>query len=297
MKDQAEQLRRQLSRLQAMESLQPTQVPTDSARTKVITVCSGKGGVGKSNFSLNFALSLLQQQKKVLIIDVDLGLANIDVLLGISPKRNLLHMLEENLSIWDVIQDGPEGLKLVAGGSGFNHLFHADQAKFDKLLKELERLQGTVDYIILDTGAGLSYESLRFMLAADEAIIVTTPEPTSVTDAYAVLKMAYSEESDMQIKLVINRCTTPLEGRRTAERITMVAKQFLEQDVGVLGYIPDDPLVMQAVKKQHPFLLEYSNSPASEAFRDLTRAYLQLPSQQEGGLRGFIKKYLKPRFL
>lgn len=286
MKDQAEQLRKQLLTFQDQGK------PADS-QTKVITVCSGKGGVGKSNFSLNFALSLIQQNKKVIIFDVDLGLANIDVLMGLTPKKNMLTMLEHNLSIWDIIEKGPEGLQLVAGGSGFKHLFHSDQSKLDKLFQELGRLQGQIDYIILDTGAGLSNESLRFILAADDVIVVTTPEPTSITDAYAVLKMTFLQNPDINIQLVINRCSTLSEGQATGEKLNMVSKQFLKKDVRVLGYIPDDPNVMKAVKKQTPFLLQFPSTEASVAIKKLSRLYLDLPVQERGGITGFFKKIFK----
>lgn len=286
MKDQAEQLRKQLLTFQDQGK------PADS-QTKVITVCSGKGGVGKSNFSLNFALSLIQQNKKVIIFDVDLGLANIDVLMGLTPRKNMLTMLEHNLSIWDIIEKGPEGLQLVAGGSGFNHLFHSDQSKLDKLFQELGRLHGQIDYIILDTGAGLSNESLRFILAADDVIVVTTPEPTSITDAYAVLKMTFLQNPDINIQLVINRCSTLSEGQATGEKLNMVSKQFLKKDVQVLGYIPDDPNVMKAVKKQTPFLLQFPSTEASVAIKKLSRLYLDLPVQERGGITGFLKKIFK----
>ncbi|GAA0365202.1 MinD/ParA family protein [Bacillus horti] len=289
MKDQAEQLRKQLLQLQQQsKELEPR-------KTKVITVCSGKGGVGKSNFSLNFALALLRQQKKVLIFDVDLGLANIDVLLGIPPRRNMLHMIEQDLPITDIIEEGPEGLKFIAGGSGFNHLIHLEQQKIDRLFEELSHLHGQVDYIILDTGAGLSNESLRFILAADDVIVVTTPEPTAITDAYAVLKMVYTQQQKPNIRLVINRCSSHKEGRETGQKLKLVTRRFLNQEIGVLGYIPDDPNVMKAVKKQKPFLIQFPSTDASVALSNLARAYLDLPIENQGGIKSFLTKFLKSR--
>jgi flagellar biosynthesis protein FlhG len=284
MKDQAEKLREKIHQTQTSDS------PEKKKQTRIITVTSGKGGVGKSNFSLNFALSLIRQQKKVMIFDVDLGLANIDVLMGISPKQTMLNMIERDLSIWDIVEEGPHGLQFVAGGSGFNHLFQMDEGKLSKFFVELGSIQGHVDYIILDTGAGLSNESLRFILAADDVVLVTTPEPTSITDAYAVLKMVHAKDPSVDLKLVVNRCSSVKEGINTAHKLQLVAKQFLNKQVGCLGYIPDDPNVMKAVKKQSPFLLQFPNTEASEAMLKLSLSYLDMPHLTKGGIKGFIKK-------
>jgi flagellar biosynthesis protein FlhG len=281
MKDQAEKLREQITRVQSTSG---------DLETRIITVTSGKGGVGKSNFSLNFALSLIQQGKKVMIFDVDLGLANIDVLMGISPKQNILKMIEKDLSIWEIVEEGPQGLQLIAGGSGFNHLFQMDERKLAKFFEELSSIHGQVDYIILDTGAGLSNENLRFMVASDDVILVTTPEPTSITDAYAVLKMIHGKDPEMAVKLVINRCTTSKEGINTARKLQLVAKQFLNKEVNVLGYMPDDPNVTKAVKKQSPFIIEFPNSEASIAMDKLVHSFLEIPTNTHGGLKGFLKK-------
>lgn len=286
MKDQAEKLRERIHQTKKPRSTE------EKRQTRIITVTSGKGGVGKSNFSLNFALSLIQQKKRVMIFDVDLGLANIDVLMGVSPKLTMLHMIEKNLSIWDIVEKGPGGLQLVAGGSGFNHLFQMDEQKLSKFFNELGLIQGHVDYIILDTGAGLSNESMRFILAADEVILVTTPEPTSITDAYAVLKMVNSKDLNVNIQLVVNRCSSTNEGRTTANKLQLVSKQFLNKELGCLGFIPDDPNVTKAVKKQTPFLLKFPQSEASIAMLTLSQDYLKIPSTSKGGLMGFLNKMI-----
>ncbi|MCD8510270.1 MAG: P-loop NTPase [Bacillus sp. (in: Bacteria)] len=175
---------------------------------------SGKGGVGKSNFALNFALCLVRQKRKVIIFDVDLGFANIDVLLGRSPRESIATMLEKDLSIADIMEDGPEGLKFISGGTGFSELFHMGEGHLAKFFNELSSLHGEADFIILDTGAGLSQENLRFILAADDVILVTTPEPTSITDAYAVVKMVTLKKRNIPIKILINQCTNEKKGNR-----------------------------------------------------------------------------------
>jgi len=287
MRDQAEQLRERL--LQRVEK--PRQ-------TRLITVTSGKGGVGKSNFTLNFALGLMERGQKVVIFDVDLGLANLDVLMGISAKKHLFHLLEKDLSIWDILEKGPNGLEFIAGGSGFTQIMNLEEDGLDKFFKEIELLQGYADTIFLDTGAGLSKESLTFMLSADEVFLVTTPEPTAITDAYAVIKMIHSKNPATPIRLVINRVSSSKEGRSTAEKLTMVAKKFLDMELVTLGFVEDDSNVSKAVKVQRPFLLTYPHTQASKGIRNLVDTYIGSTRRStavhsdadSSGLKGFLTK-------
>ncbi|MFY0542771.1 MinD/ParA family protein [Brevibacillus sp. H7] len=282
MHDQAAQLRERLQR-------------SDKSRpTRLVTVTSGKGGVGKSNFSLNFALGLMERGQKVIVFDVDLGLANLDVLMGISPRKHLLHLLEPGQSVWDIIERGPNGLEFIAGGSGFTQILQFDDGKLDQFFRQLEALQGYADTIFLDTGAGISKESLRFMLASDEVILVTTPEPTAITDAYAVIKMIHSQNPLAKIRLVINRATSQREGKHTADKLAMVAKRFLDMEISTLGFVPDDTHVSKAVKQQRPFLLTYPHSQASKGIRELVDSYMGSTSNsadsESGGIRSFLTK-------
>lgn len=281
--DQAKQLREKV--------LQKTP-KKEKRQTRIIAVTSGKGGVGKSNFALNFALSLVQQNKKVLIFDVDLGFANVDVLLGRSNKESIATMIEKDLSIWDIIEEGPNGLLFISGGSGFNEMFSLDETKMNKFFSELSSIQGSVDYIILDTGAGLSYENLRFILAADDVILVTTPEPTSITDAYSIVKMVHTKDQNVHMKLIINQCTNDKEGKQTADNFKKVTEQFLHKQIGTLGFIPSDANIPNAVKKQIPFLLAYPNCHASQAMQHVTSEFLQLPVPYKLGIKGFLLKML-----
>jgi flagellar biosynthesis protein FlhG len=282
MHDQAERLRERLQR----------NVP--ARPTRLVTVTSGKGGVGKSNFSLNFALGLIERGQKVVVFDADLGLANLDVLMGITPKKHLLHLLEPQYSVWDIMEKGPNGLEFIAGGSGFTQILQFDDAKLDRFFRQLEPLQGYADIIFFDTGAGISQESLRFMLSSDEIILVTTPEPTAITDAYAVIKMIHSRNPQAKIRLVINRATSRREGKHTADKLAMVAKRFLNMDIETLGFVPDDTHVSKAVKEQRPFLLTYPQSQASRGIRELVDVYLGstmgVNQGENGGWRGFLTK-------
>ncbi|MGC5324102.1 MinD/ParA family protein [Brevibacillus sp. SYSU BS000544] len=280
--DQAEQLR---ERIQRTNQTRPT---------RLITVTSGKGGVGKSNFTLNFALGLIERGQKVLIFDVDLGLANLDVLMGVTSKNNLLHVIEKNKAIWELIEKGPNGLEYIAGGSGFTQILQLDDQKLNKLFDQLSTLQGYADTVFFDTGAGISNESLRFMLSSDEIILVTTPEPTSITDAYAVIKMIHSRNPQAQIKIIINRVSSSREGKATADKLTTVAKRFLNMDLQTLGFVPDDTNVMKAVKLQQPFLLAFPNTQASKGIRELVDQYIGTAtigkSFETTGFKGFLSR-------
>ncbi len=283
MRDQAEQLRERLQRR------------AEGRPTRLITVTSGKGGVGKSNFTLNFALGLVEQGQKVVIFDADLGFANLDVLMGVSPKKNLLHLLEPDTSIWDIVEKGPNGLEFIAGGTGFTQIMQFDDEKLNRLFNQLEFLHGYADTVLFDTGAGISNESMRCILSADEVVLVTTPEPTSITDAYAVIKMIHSKNPQTSIRLIVNRASSVREGKFTADKLTLVAKRFLNLELTTLGFVPDDSYVSKAVKQQKPFFLSYPNSLAAKGIRDLVKTYIAnaaevSPSQETGGLRGFLAK-------
>lgn len=283
MADQAEQLRERLQRSK-----------TQHRPTRIVAVTSGKGGVGKSNFTLNFALGLIEKGKKILIFDVDLGLANLDVLMGISARKNLLDLLQEGTRVWDIMEKGPNGLEFIAGGSGFTQILQLDEDKHAKIMRELEEIQGYADLVLLDTGAGISQESLRFMLASDEILLVTTPEPTSITDAYAVVKMLHSRNPAVVIKLIVNRASSAKEAKHTAEKLTLVAKQFLGLKLETIGYVLDDPNVSKSVKKQRPFLLEYPGTDSSRNIREVVETYLGSSDitfeREKGGLRGFLHR-------
>lgn len=281
---------------QGLRNLIQHQQEQKSRTTRIITVTSGKGGVGKSNFTLNFALTLQKKGYKVLVFDADIGLANIDVLMGVSSKYNLYHLLKKEKTISEIIQTGPNGLQFIAGGSGFNDLIRLTEEQVDYFADQVNLLNGHVDFIIFDTGAGLSKETLRFIIAAEETIVVTTPEPTSITDAYAIIKMVNSMNYKVDFRLVVNRVTDGREGKQTADKISLVAKQFLQLDIPTLGYVPDDSSVSKAVKKQTPFTVAFPNCDASRGINDLVDDFIanQPPTDhQAGAVKGFLSKMMK----
>ncbi|MBJ6363396.1 MinD/ParA family protein [Paenibacillus sp. GCM10012307] len=288
MNDQANSLRKLVTTNENHALKQPKS-------TRIVTVTSGKGGVGKSNFSLNFALMLQQRGHKVLVFDADIGMANIDVLMGISAPYNLYHLLKREKTIWEIIQHASSGIDIIAGGSGFRDLVELPQAELDYFGEQIARLSGHYDVILFDTGAGLSKETVKFIAAAQETIVVTTPEPTSITDAYALMKMVKSMYEDVTFKLVVNRASDMKEGKFTADKLAMVAKQFLQMEIPLLGTVMDDANVTKAVKKQVPFVLAYPGGEAARcidliAIKFLNESRRSVPA--ENGLKGFISRML-----
>lgn len=269
---------------------------SDTAKaTRIVTITSGKGGVGKSNFSLNFAMALQKRGYSVLVFDADISFANIDVLLGTPAKYNLMHLLNGEKSIWEIIQTGPNGLQFIAGGSGFKDLVRLSDHQIEYFAQQISKLHGHVDFILFDTGAGLSKETVRFITAADETIVVTTPEPTSITDAYAVIKMLRTMGHQVSFRLVVNRVTDEREGKVTSDNMRQVASTYLGLDLPVLGYIPDDSNVSKSVKRQTPLTLAFPDSSATRAIDRIASGFL-MEDRTESNVRsvsGFLQRIRK----
>ncbi|MFU1792390.1 MinD/ParA family protein [Paenibacillus azoreducens] len=295
MTDQAQMLRNLVMK---REQERTARLSNAGQRTaKLITVTSGKGGVGKSNFTLNFALALQSMGKKVLVFDADIGMANIDVLMGVSAEYNLYHLLRREKRIDEIIERGPGFLSFIAGGSGMSELFSLSQSDLNYFTEEIERIAGEMDYIIFDTGAGLSKENFNFIYSSDECLVVTTPEPTSITDAYALIKVVSSKGNDTAFKLIVNRAGDEREADQTADKIMMAAQRFLKVEISMLGYISEDRHVVQAVKKQVPFSIAFPNCTASMEIQRIARSYMLVPASTESGtltgIKGFMQKWLR----
>lgn len=243
---------------------------------KTIAVISGKGGVGKSTTVLNFAIELQNKGKRVLIFDLDIGMGNIDILLGQPSKYTILNFLEEFLPIHDMIEIGPKGLSYIAGGSGFNDLLELDETKLNYFFTQYELLTKEYDYIFFDLGAGVTKSSLAFILASDECFLVTTPEPTSIADAYSMIKHIVKEDPKLPIVVWMNRSETVREGMLMLDKFANVAKEFLNKDIIKLGVLPYDFIVSRAVSRQTPYVILNENARVSRAMRQNVERYLTL---------------------
>lgn len=260
--------------------------------TKILSVTSGKGGVGKSNFTVNFALKLAEAGKKILIIDADFGLSNVDVLLGITPKYDLSHVLRKERALSEVICQGPNGIGFISGGSGVYDLLVMGNNDIDYVLEELENIEDEMDYIIFDTGAGINENNIRLIGSSNEVLLITTPEPPAVVDAYAVAKMLHRENSGAKLRLVINRAESKDEATKISDNFINVSRNYLKLDIEALGYVADDSAVVKAVKSQKPFVISYPSSKAAKNMVNISRRYMELPETEGSGLRSFINRML-----
>ena len=266
---------------EAPESSAARPVPKEGAR--IIAVTSGKGGVGKSNLTVNLALAFLAEGKKTLVIDADLGMANVDVLLGTSSRYNLLNLLDEDVVLDDVILKGPYGLRYISGGSGMEQADEFTPAERDLLEEKLTGCGELADVILIDTGAGIGRNVLDFILAADEVILVTTPEPTAMTDAYAVMKAYSMYAAKPNMRLVVNRVYDEAEGLEVAEKLRKTAERFLHMEIQFLGAIYEDRTMIRAVRQQKPILEAYPDALAAKCIKAIARSMLY-------GEKVFIKK-------
>ncbi len=231
-------------------------------KTKTIAVTSGKGGVGKSSISVSLSIALAQGGASVTLLDADLGLANINVILGIIPKYNLYHVIKGKKKLKDIVLDVPEGIKIIAGASGFHQLANLDPKQRTSFIEAVADLDSD-DFMIIDTGAGISQNVMSFVFASDEVIVVTTPEPTAITDAYGIIKSIAAQAPEKVIKILVNRVQSVSEGKRVAQRVINIAGQFLNIKVENLGFIFEDLYVPKSVRNQKPFIVSYPKSKAS----------------------------------
>ncbi|BEP29358.1 MinD/ParA family protein [Helicovermis profundi] len=230
--------------------------------SNIIAITSGKGGVGKTNFTVNLAIALSQMGKKVSIIDADLGLANIDVVMGIVPKYTLSSVIKGDKKIQEIVTITSEGIKVVSGGSGVRDLVNLKEEEIEKLIKSLSVLNEESDYILIDTGAGIGDSVLSFIKSASDVILIVTPDPSSITDAYAVVKNIFNYENN--VKVVVNRVDSNKEGQEVFEKINRASLKFLNKPLENIGYIYEDSSVKKSSIIQKPFILNTPNSLASK---------------------------------
>ncbi len=270
--DQADKLR---------QLVQQKSAPRKVAR--VITVTSGKGGVGKSSLSVNLAIQFSRMGKKVIVFDADFGLANIEIMLGIRPQYNLADLMFRGKNLEDIITEGPEGIGFISGGSGIQELTMLSREQIIYLTQKLFQLDKIADIIIIDTGAGIADSVMEFVAASSEVLLVVTPEPTSITDAYALLK-TLNRKSDFsakntKIKMIANRTTRDSEGLELYDKLAIVSEKFLNIPIEYLGAVPQDLNVSKAVIQQKPVTVLYQSSGAAKAISSLSEKLSDDPGE------------------
>ncbi|WP_196594666.1 MinD/ParA family protein [Pectinatus sottacetonis] len=241
---------------------------------RIIAVTSGKGGVGKTNFTVNLAIALSRLGKKVLIIDADLGLANVEVIMGCLSPYTMMDLLNGNISLEEIILKGPAGIQYISGGSGLEQLSDLSIEDRSLLIHRLYACEEVADIILVDTGAGVGRNVLDFLIAANEIILLTTPEPTALTDAYAVIKAYMARSTVPNIKLVINKIYDKDEGDEVSLKLRMTAEKFLKVTIKNLGMVYDDHNMVNAIKKQIPLLLSYPDTIASKCISQIANSIL-----------------------
>lgn len=235
---------------------------------RIITISSGKGGVGKTNFTVNLGIALAKLGKRITIIDADLGLANVDVLFGIVTKFNLSNVIKGEISVQESMVKGPYDINIISGGSGIMDLIDLDQNQLEKLIHTLSYFNTISDYILIDTGAGLSKSVLSFVEAASDVVLIITPDPTSITDAYALIKNITNDDQK-RIKLIINRVESNEEGDEVFNKLEQAVTKFLNRELENLGYIFEDTNLKRAVRKQTPLLDAYPRAIASKGIENI----------------------------
>ena len=270
----------------------PVDLPArGGGKTRIITVTSGKGGVGKTNVSVNMALAYARLGKKVVVMDADLGLANVNIMLNMVPRYTLYDMIRKKKTMKEIMVETDYGISIVAGASGFSKVANLTDEERQNFIEELDTLS-FADIIIIDTSAGVSSNVLDFIAAADDAVIITTPEPTAITDAYGIIKIIATEYDnlDMELKLVVNRVKGSAEAKKVADRMTHIAGQFLNLKVDYLGFIYDDPVVSQAVLRQKPFTVIDPRCKASICVQHIVGKMEKSELRETGGFGSMFKR-------
>lgn len=275
--EQAKNLREQ----KRQENKRTSKAVTRIGSPVKISVTSGKGGVGKSNFALNVAIALASFEQKVLLVDADINLANLDILIGLNPKYNLSDMFNGSKQIEDIIIDGPGGIKILPGSSGVIELMELDETVQKGLLQSFAQVEKEYDFIIIDTGAGINQTTVSFAASADDCIVISTNEPTSFTDAYAMIKVLSHRSPTLRIHVLVNMVRDIDEAADVFDKLSLVAQNFLDVNINTIGYLPYDPNVGAAVSAQMPFVLEFPKCPASSSLRMIARKLLSFMHRTE----------------
>ena len=258
----------------------------------IIAVSSGKGGVGKTTLVVNLGIALCRLGKRVCVIDGDLGTANVDVLINVSSRYNLAHVVRGERHMLEVVVEGPEGLIVLPGGSGLQELTTLDDRKFAAMLSQFQELEEYADMILIDTGSGLSPSVTNFVMAASEAILITTPEPHAITDCYALIKVLAAKGHSGLLRLVVNRAENDAEANDISRKMTFASRRFLQTELSVLGHISEDPAVARSIRRQVPLMVSEPRTRAAHQIAALAQriAGIEQAPERAGGAQGFLRR-------
>lgn len=261
--------------------------------TRVISIASGKGGVGKSTISVNLGIALARMGKKVLVFDGDLGLANINVLLGIVPRYNLLHVIKGDKRLQEIVVSLQDGIDIIPGANGYTQLTMLTEIERKNLIRGFSELTD-YDFILIDMGAGIGTNVVGMLVSSDDLYVVTTPEPTSITDAYGLIKAVIQEDKNKSINLIINRVRNVEEGNKVASRLISISNRFLDIQVKSLGIVYQDTEIEMSTRKQKPLMVAYPESRAATCIQDITNRILNISQDEKRKDRhigGYIKRF------
>lgn len=286
----------QATTLRALNTRQPDIMtrPDREQVTGVYAITSGKGGVGKTAVTANLAYSLAKMGKRVLILDADLGLANIDVVFGLTPVYNLNHFFSGEQDLDSILVEGPLGIRILPAGSGIQNFVRLDSHQKMRLLDGLDSMHSSFDYVLIDTEAGISENVTYFNTAAQEILVVTTPEPTAITDAYALMKLLSTKYHEKHFNLVVNQIQNEDEALDVFRKLTMVSNRYLDISIDYLGSVPEDRQMIDSIRKQRVIIDLYPNSKITAAFQQIAGRICMEPAHSEpkGNLQFFWNKLL-----
>ncbi len=290
MKDQAENLRLMVSSLQ--EKIRDEVFGSSARRCRVIAVTSGKGGVGKTNLALGLAIILAKAGYRVMLMDGDMGMADVDVVLGLSPEYNLSHVVRGEKDLSEIMTEGPYGLKIIPGGSGIEEFANLDPLTLMRVFKEVTLLDQTMDYLFIDTGAGISKKVMPYLLSSREILLVTTPEPTALADAYSLIKVFHRNHGQGKLKMIVNMAKNKQDGYSAARRLQNAARSFLDLDPEFLGNVSYDLAVHDAVSRHMPYVIASPNSPAALDTLKIASDLGGLPLEPPSGAESFFNNVM-----
>jgi len=262
---------------------------------RVIAVTGGKGGVGKTNVSINLAVALADMGKRVMILDADLGLANIDIALGLHPEYDLSHVLRGERSLSEVVLEGPAGVRVVPASSGIQKMAELSTAEHAGLINAFSEISNDIDVLVVDTAAGISDTVVSFSRAAQELVVVVCDEPASITDAYALIKLLNREYGVNRFRILSNMVRSTQEGKDLYNKLYRVTERYLDVMLNYMGSIPFDESLRKAVKSQKPVVQAFPRSPASQAFKNLAKKAdnWPVPAGANGHLQFFVERLIQ----